>query len=276
MSEIKENKFQLFLAFVRTKSFLKHFAFSILVAIGILITVLQSLGLVTHHGESLSVPDFSGLSLKKAYKLAKSKDLKIEIIDSVDNVPGKRGTIIGQTPPANFKVKEGRTVHVTLKTFNPKMILMPDFKGVSLIQAKADIETYGLKIGRLKYVPDIATNNVLEQTFEGKPIKPGTSIQRGSSIDLVLGLGKSDQAVIIPNLIGYTRQDAIQEATDNSLNIGAFNYDETVITTDDSLSAIVWKQTPVMNVQSTMGAPVDVWLTLDPDKIKSIKKGDGQ
>jgi eukaryotic-like serine/threonine-protein kinase len=276
MSEVKENSFHLFLAFVKTKLFLKHFVLSILAALVIIFFVLQSLGILTHHGESLSVPDFRGLSLKKAYKLSKEKNLKLEIIDSVDNAPGKRGTVIDQIPSPNFKVKEGRTIHITLKTFIPKKISMPDFTRVSLVQAKADIETYGLKIGRLKYVPDIATNNVLEQMYNGKPIKPGTQIQRGSSIDLILGLGKSDQAVIVPNLVGYTKLDALQKATDNSLNIGSFIYDETVITTEDSISAIVWKQSPGMNVQSTMGTPVDVWLTLDSDKIKSIKQGNGQ
>jgi beta-lactam-binding protein with PASTA domain len=276
MDEVKENSSQSFLAFIKTKTFLKHFAFSLLVAFGVVFTVLQALGPLTHHGESLSVPDFTGLSLKKAYKLSREKNLKLEIIDSVDNAPGKRGTVIAQTPPPNFKVKEGRTIHITLKTFNPKKILMPDFTGVSLVQAKADIETFGLKIGRLKYRPDIATNNVLEQLYNGKPIKPGTLIQRGSTIDLILGLGESGTAVVVPNLIGYTRQDAVQKATDNSLNIGSFIFDETVITSEDSTDAVVWKQSPGMNVQSTMGSPIDVWLTLDPDKIKAINKGNVQ
>jgi eukaryotic-like serine/threonine-protein kinase len=276
MDEVKENSFRLLLAFIKTRSFLKHFGLSIIIAFGLVFAVVQSLGPITHHGENLSVPDFTGLSLKKAYRLSREKNLKLEIIDSVDNAPGKRGTVIAQSPPPNFKVKEGRTIHITLKTFNPRSINMPDFTGVSLVQAKADIETYGLKIGKLKYVPDMATNNVLEQRYEGKTIKPGTRILRGSTIDLVLGLGKSDQIVVVPNLVGYTRADAIQKATDNSLNIGAFIFDETVITSDDSTSAIIWKQSPVVNVQSTMGSPIDVWLTLDSDKIKSINHGSGQ
>jgi eukaryotic-like serine/threonine-protein kinase len=276
MDEAKQNSFQVFLAFIKTKTFLKHFSLSIFIAFGLVFVVLKSLGTITHHGESLSVPDFRGFTLKKAYKLSREKNLRLEIMDSVYNVPGKKGTVVDQTPPPNFKVKEGRTIHLVLKSFNPQRIDMPDFTGVSLVQAKADIETYGLIIGRLIYRPDIATNNVLEQLYNGRPIKPGTTIDKGSTIDLVLGLGKSNEAVIVPNLIGSTRSAAIQKATDNSLNIGAFIYDETVITSEDSTSAIVWKQSPVMNITSAMGSPIDIWLSLDPNKINSINQGNGQ
>ena len=270
------DRFTVFVAFIKSKSFFKHFSIAIILGLGILFFVLQSLEFVTHHGESLSVPDFTGLSLKKANKLARQKNLKLKIIDSVDNAPGKRGTVIAQIPPANFKVKEGRTIHITLKRFNPRKIEMPDFRGISLVQAKADIETYGLKIGKLKYVPDIATNNVLEQMHNGRPIDPGTPIEKNSVIDLILGLGSDGRIVIVPDLLGFSKSDAIQKTTDNSLNIGRFIFDETVHTTDDTLSAIIYKQSPGKNVQAVIGSTIDLWLTLDDEKIKSINDADGQ
>jgi eukaryotic-like serine/threonine-protein kinase len=268
MDEYKGKPFQLLFAFMKTKLFFKHFVLSVVIGFGLLFTIFQSLGVITHHGQSQSVPDFSGLSLKKAARIAKDKDLKLKIIDSVYNAPGKKGTIIAQTPPPNFKIKKGRTIHIVIKTFNPERVPMPDFRGVSLVQAKSDIETYGLKIGKLRYVPDMATNNVLEQMHNGRPIAPKTIIEKGSTIDLVLGLGRSDQIVTIPNLVGMTIPEAIQKATDNSLNLGALIYDETVITSKDSTSAIVWKQAPVKMAQATMGSPIDVWLTLDTEKIE--------
>ncbi len=253
--------------FLITKAFLKHLGLSILVIVGLLFGVFQSLNVITHHGEGLSVPDFTGKTLKQAIADAKAIDLKIEVNDSVYNAPGKKGTIIKQNPSPDFKVKKGRTIHVQIKAFNPERIKIPDFTGVSLIQAKADIETYGLKIGKLQYVPDIATNNVLEQMYNGRPIAPGTVIEKDSRIDLVLGMGESNEATIVPDLHGLTRGDAIQKATDNSLNIGALVFDETVLTTEDSTLAKVWKQTPVKNYQTTMGALIDLWLTLDPVKL---------
>jgi len=280
MSEFRENKFikglKSFGAFLITKTFLKNLAIALAGSLAFAFFVFHSLNTITHHGEGLSVPDFTGESLAEANITAENSDLVIEVIDSVYNAPGKKGTVIAQTPPPDFKVKKGRTIHVVIKTFNPERIHIPDFTGVSLIQAKADIETYGLKIGKLKYVPDIATNNVLEQMYGGKPIAPGTLIEKNSRIDLILGMGASSEPAVVPDLIGTTRGEALQKATDNSLNIGALIFDETVITTQDSTSAVVWKQSPVKNYQTTMGATIDLWLTLDQEKINSNNDNDGQ
>lgn len=276
MSENSERKFsgklKSFGRFLKTKTFFLHLGIAIFASISLLAIVFYSLGVITHHGEGLSVPDFTGLTLKDAIELADDKNIEIQVIDSTDNAPGKKGTVITQNPQPNFKVKEGRTIHVVVKTFNPKKIKIPDFTGVSLIQAKADIESYGLRIGRLRYKPDIATNNVLDQYFNGKPIAPGTMIERNSRIDLVLGQGASGQLSPVPDLLGMNRNDAIQRATDNSLNIGTMNFDETVITTEDSTLAIVWKQNPQNNVNITMGSSITLWLTLDDDKIDLIKE----
>ncbi len=207
------------------------------------------------------------MTIKQVTKEAKNKNLRFNVIDSVFNAPGKKGTVFSQNPPANFKVKEGRTILLTVKTFNPQRIPMPDFTGVSLIQAKADIETYGLKIGKLKYIPDIATNNVLEQMYRGKPISPGTLIEKNSIIDLVLGLGKSNKITIVPDLNGLTFNDATQNTADHSLNIGILIYDHTIESSQDTTNAIIWKQSPGKNTQITIGSPIDIWLTLDMNKV---------
>jgi len=278
MSENSENKFSNNLrkafSLLISKAFLLQIGIAVLALFGLIFMIFNSLGIYTHHGEGLSVPDFSGLSLIEARELADDKNLEIEVMDSVSNAPGKKGTVIEQNPQPNFKVKEGRTVHVVVKTFNPEKIMMPDFTGVSLIQAKADIESYGLKIGNLRYVPDIATNSVLQQYFNGKPIKPGTQIEKNSRVDLVLGRGSSGQSTMVPDLLGFNRSEANQKATDYSLNIGNMHFDETVITTEDSSTAIVWKQSPLINTQLTMGSPIEVWLSLDQDKIDLIKDDD--
>lgn len=258
-------------SFIFSKLFLKNLIFAILLVIILLFGSFYSLNLITHHGEGLSVPDFTGMSIKQVAIEAKSKNLKFRIIDSVFNVPGKKGTITAQTPPADFKVKEGRTILLTIKTFNPKRIPMPDFTGVSLIQAKADIETYGLKIGKLKYIPDIATNNVLEQMFRGKPISPGTIIETNSVIDLILGLGKSNKVTIVPDLRGLNSDEATQSTADNSLNIGILIYDQIVESSQDSTNAVIWKQSPGKNTQITIGSPIDIWLTLDMNKVDAGK-----
>jgi len=257
------------IGFIASKTLLKHSIFAVVGGFLLIVLVFLSLNLITHHGEGLSVPDFSGLNMKQVEKLADDKNLNYKIIDSVYNAPGKKGSVIAQIPPAGFKVKEDRAILLTVKTFNPQKILMPDFTKVSLIQAKADIETYGLKIGELKYIPNNATNRVLEQEFEGRVIKPGTLIEKYSKIDLVLGMGKSDKVTIVPDLTGMAFDEAIQKATDLSLNIGAKVYDNTLTEDTDSLTAIIWKQVPKRGTQITIGSSIDVWLSLNANKIEN-------
>ncbi len=255
-------------AFIISKTFFKNLGMAAVLGIVLLFMAFFSLRFCTHHGESLSVPNFTGYTLSQAIKIADKNSLNIEVTDSVYNAPGKKGTVIAQTPPPDFKVKKGRTIHVVMKTVNPERIEMPDFTGVSLIQAKADIETYGLKIGKLKYVPDIATNNVLEQMYKGKPIAPGTKIEKNSKIDLVLGQGDSSTPVKVPDLKGKTKSIAIKEITDNSLNVGVMMYDESVITEKDTTNSIIWKQSPVAKRYATMGSTIDLWFTLDSTKLQ--------
>jgi len=266
MDTNNENKTIVFLKkiikFIASKPLLKHGTYAVTGGVLLLILIFFSLNIITHHGEGLSVPDFTGLNMKQVDKLAYEKSLNYKIIDSVYNAPGKKGSVIAQIPPAGFKVKENRTILLTVKTFNPQKIPMPNFTRVSLVQSKANMETYGFKIGKLKYIPYNARDYVIEQRYKGRVIKPGTLIEKNSTIDLVLGMGKSDNITMVPDLTGMTIDNAIEKATDLSLNIGAKVYDNTLTEDTDSLKAIVWKQTPKRGTQITIGSDIDIWLSL--------------
>ncbi len=82
-----------------------------------------------------------------------------------------------------------------------------------------------------------------------------------------MGLGKSNKITIVPDLRGLTYDDASQNTADHSLNIGILIYDNTVQSTQDSTNAIIWKQSPGENTQITIGSPIDIWLTLDMNKV---------
>ncbi len=174
-----------------------------------------------------------------------------------------------QNPPPELQVKKGRTIFLTINAIIPEMTRMPDVVGISLRQARAIIETAGLKIGRLSYVPDIAVNNVLQQKYKGDVIEEGDSIPKGAVIDLVLGRGLSDDKTAAPDLIGLHLNTAIDKITVRYLNLGAIIYDGTVETQEDSLDAFIWKQRPVFDSESllNLGSAVDIWLTVDSTKL---------
>jgi beta-lactam-binding protein with PASTA domain len=258
-----------FLKFLISKLFFRHLSIAILISLFFVIFTFLFLRIYTRHGQALSVPDLRGLYIKEAEAVLASKKLTCQIIDSVYNNIVPRGCIVEQNPSADFKVKENRTIFLTINAFNPEMVLMPNVVGVSLRQAQATIETAGLVTGRLSYVPDIAINNVLEQKYQNMNVDPGDSIPKGSKIDLVLGRGLSDEKTIAPNLIGMYYDYAIEKITSRYLNIGAVIYDGSILNEIDSSFAFIWKQRPIYDEKTllNLGSTVDIWLTVDSTKL---------
>jgi len=225
------------------------------------------LNISTNHGDEFSVPNFSGLTVEQATEKADELNLRIEIIDSVYNGAGKRGTVLDQNPPPDFKVKSNRKVFITIKSVSPKIIQMPDFIHTTLVQAKADIETYGLRIGQISYEPSIYDNVVLKQLYKGEEIISGANIPQGAEVELVLGKSSDMGNTITPDLYGLTREEAELEAAEFMLNIGTVLYDETVISYTDSIDARVLKQTPKPKVSFRPGDDIDIILSMITDTI---------
>jgi beta-lactam-binding protein with PASTA domain len=216
----------------------------------------------TKHGEVVTVPDLQGKSFDEARTLLAGNDLEYKITDSSfdDKMPPL--TVIDQTPQANSKVKEYRTIYLTVNSKTAPEIKMPDLKDASLKQATMILQSYSMKVGKLIYKPDLAENVVLEQQMNGIPVKAGSSVKKGSVIDLVVGDGLGQQDVEIPNLVGLSLREARFVLEGSNLNLGAVVADATV--SSDSLDAIVYQQVPDARDSSrkiNVGEGIDVFIT---------------
>lgn len=262
------------LKFLRSKIFYKNFTYAISGVIALLFLTFLILKVYTHHGQALSVPDFKGLTLEEVYNKAKKSKMRIEVSDSVFNNNFPKGTVIEQNPIAGFKVKKKRRIFLIVNAFNPEKVKMPNIVGVSHRQAEAVLKNAGLEIGRLIHIPDIAVNNVLNQKYEGEEIKEGFMIPKGSKIDLVLGMGLSNQKTQVPDLDNYSLERAKNRILRSALNLGAIIYDKSIETGEDSTEAKVWRQYPSFkeNKLIQLGSTVDVWLTVDSAILYPEKK----
>lgn len=227
------------------------------------------LRIYTHHGQAFSVPDVGGMSVEEATGALKALSLKPLVIDSVFVAGAEKGSIVEQNPSPNFKVKAERTIFLIINARNPEIVSLPGLNGITMRQARAILETRGLRIGRISYLPDIAQNSVLSASIKGKKLQPGDKITKGSAVDLVLGKGLGGESSEIPNLIGLDLNEAQNRITDGYLNTGAVNFDHTVLTALDSVQARVFKQRPESQpgARMAMGAFLDIWLTIDSTKI---------
>jgi beta-lactam-binding protein with PASTA domain len=149
------------------------------------------------------------------------------------------------------------------------MVAMPNLINLPKRQASLLIESSGLKIGQLKYKPDLSIEVVIGQEFNGRNIREGDSIQKGSVIDMVLGKGLSNQRTFVPNLSGMKLDPAKNRILESSLNLGTFVYDNTIKKNADSINAFVYKQNPEYNPNATLqlGSSIYLWLTVDPEKL---------
>ena len=245
----------------------KNLILAVLFVVALVILVTVGLNLITHHGKEITVPDFTNMTYREARKEASAAGVKVLVSDSIYVRRLRPGAIYMQNPAAGAQVKKGRKIRVTTNTMVVKQVAMPSLVGYSMRQAKTELSRAGLVLGKLIYTRDIATNNVLKQQYRGRDIKPGTMIQSGSSINLVVGLSSSDNQTYIPNLVGNSYLRAVDIIQENSLNVGRLLFEDDIKTYADSVSALVYAQNPKYSSQSVrMGSEVTLYLTNDKSK----------
>lgn len=248
---------------------LKNIGGALLFVVGFAFIANLILGVLTKHNREISVPDFTNLTMTEAAKVASASDVKVYIADSIYMRRARKGCVISQNPACGAKVKAGRKIALTVNSMAPKKVKMPNLVGTSMRQAKAELTSKGLAIGRLVYVSDIATNNVLRQVYRGMNIAPGKEIPSGSEITLYLGLNSENAHVYVPNVIGMKYLQAVDAIHDNSLNVGALRFDDSVKNYADSLNAVVSSQRPAATgFPMVMGGEIAITLTLDESKLK--------
>ncbi|MDX9903593.1 MAG: PASTA domain-containing protein [Bacteroidales bacterium] len=258
-----------FKEFLKSRVFWKNAGLALVIGVAIVLLLIIFLNIYTHHGQSRPTPEIRGLTIDEARRVAEKNRMRFQVIDSVYTAFVPRGCVAEQMPLPGHRVKKGRTINVTINAFNPEMVAVPDLVGLPRRQAVSVIETAGLQVGQLTYVPDLTVDFVLKQTLHGREIAPGDSVQKGMVIDLILGRGLSSQRTSIPRLTGYTLDQARSEILSSSLNLGAYVFDVTVTTGEDSVNAFVYKQNPVYHNDATvqLGSAVYIWLTTDSLKI---------
>jgi hypothetical protein len=207
--------------------------------------------------------------MEETINLAKKSKLKYIVADSVYTTIVPRGCIAEQNPKPGFKVKKWRNIVLTINAFNPEMVVVPNLIDLPIRQALLQIESAGLKMGDSRFRPDLSTNIVLDQLYNGKKVNPGDSLQKGSVIDLVLGKGLSNQRTSVPDLMGMHLDPAKSKILVSTLSLGTYVYDNSILTGDDSLNAFVYKQNPEYKEDASLqlGSAIYLWLTVDSAKL---------
>lgn len=219
-----------------------------------------SLSWLTGSGKTEKVPLVTGQNFAAAKKLLEDKGFDVVIQDSIYIDSIAKQAVIRQIPEADATVKAGRTIYLTINRTIPPQVEMPNLAGFSIKSAEMYLQSMGLKLGEISYKPDIARNSVLEQLWNGEPIRPGTKIPIGTVISFVLGSGVGGGEMEVPNLVGMTLDEARNYLSTISVSIGSI---VSIGAIKDSATSFIIRQSPEMLTDSIGPSGLRV-----PNKIK--------
>jgi eukaryotic-like serine/threonine-protein kinase len=251
----------------------QHFLVNLLAAAALLFALvfafLSMLNVITRHNQYEKVPPVANMTLKQAVDALEGKGFKVEVMDSVWDPKVEPLLVISQSPEAGKTVKAHRIIFLTVNKSQPPLVDMPNLVGFSFRNALLYMQQIGLILGDTTRKPDIARDAVLEQLYNGRPIKPGTRIFEGSTVSFVLGSGLGDEETEVPDLFGMTFSEARIMLQSMGLNLGAVIPDPDV---KDTANGYIYRQNPEPVTllpdgarqinRMRVGQSLDVWLSL--------------
>ena len=245
-----------FFYFLKKGRFYKHLLIAVVLTIVLLWLSFKILDFYTRHGDIYIVPDFKSKTLEQITEEGYGDYFVFQVIDSVYDDNNPKGSVFMQNPVSGSKVKQGRRIYFTIVASMPEMVTMPNLKNLSLRQALVTLDLNGLQTGKLEYVDYFARNAVIDQMVNEEPVEPGTSMKRGSLVDLVVGKGDMKVYVSIPFIIGKTHKEALHDLHYASLNLGNEIYLD-----DDKEDARVYRTEPPYSSDDKieLGSSVKVW-----------------
>lgn len=196
--------------FLLSFTFFKQLALALLIVCATLFLFMYWISFTTNHGQEITVPNLSKLTLEEAEDKLDELDLDYELLDTVDyNASFPVHSIVQQDPFPGAKVKEDRVIYVKINASGYSKVRLPDLVQKTYRQAVPTLKALGLEVGDTTYIPNLAKDMVLEMKIAGKPIKPGQQVLKMTKVDLVLGDGK----------IGFEEEDLdqINQTTDSTV-----------------------------------------------------------
>ncbi len=184
-----------FFSFKTNKFFWLNIVAMIVVAVVMIFGVLRWLDVYTHHGETVVVPDVKGMTVKEAAKMFRNHGLVYVISDTRYVKDKAAGIILELKPEVGEKVKEGRTIYLTVNTLDVPLRVIPDVAdNSSLRQAQAKLLNAGFKLNQIELVNG-EKDWVYGVKYQGRQLTAGEKIPMGSSLTLMVGDGSGDMSV---------------------------------------------------------------------------------
>lgn len=234
----------------------KHLIYMLGVSVVIVLLAFLLIKIVARQGREYELPDICGSSLKEL-KHDNPLHFKYVVIDSVYNPDVEGGVVLQQDPLPGTMVKTHRKVYVTVSTFNPSDVVLPELSSMTVRSAVSALEASGLRCGRLRFVDSPYRNVILECYCKGKMVYAGEKMSSGAVVDLTVGRGSTNEGTRVPFVIGQVAAKARKGILSASLNVGAEHFDGV----SNRNSAVCYRLSPDYTgvTRYPLGTSVEMW-----------------
>ena len=167
------------------------------------------------------LPDIRGEYLEKATYQLRSLRFNTKPILIPYSESHTPGTVIKMFPRAFTKVKEGRTIDLTV-TGKDEDIEIPDISNLSLRNAKLTLTKLGLGIDTIIYEYD----NVISDGYISFQLpRKGQTVKSSTNMTLGVSRGAPPDYYIIPDIVNYSLTRARKLIINEGLRVGEITYE---------------------------------------------------
>lgn len=179
--------FKEFFSFKKNRFFWLNLVCMVIFLVAVCLGALRWLDSYTHHGESYVVPNVKDITLSEAENMLKKNHMKGLVVDSTYVKGARNGIVYEQRPKGGWRVKEGRTVYLTITTTKVPLIKLPDLiDNSSLRQASAKLISMGFKMREPERVPG-EQDWIYGIKYNGKELKTGDKVPHEAFLTLCVG-----------------------------------------------------------------------------------------
>lgn len=234
----------------------KHLLYMLGVSVVIVVLAFLLIKVIARQGKEYELPDIYGESLQEL-ESQNPLHFKYVVIDSVYHADKEGGLVVQQDPKAGTMVKTHRKIYVTVTTYAPADVVLPELSNMTVRSAVSALEAAGLRCGKLRFVDSPYRNVILEATCKGKMVYAGEKMDQGAVVDLTVGMGEKLVGSRVPFVIGQSPAKARRGILSASLNVGQEHFEEVT----DRNSAVCYRLSPDYTgvTRYPLGTYVEVW-----------------
>ncbi len=240
---------------------------AIAIVVLLLYLVVAWLGSYTEHGKEIELPDLKGFSVEQAEQRLSRDGLSCVVIDSMYTTSTRPGCIVDQVPSKGSKVKTGRKIYLYIRANKARQVIMPEYRDKSLRQLQGELESAGLKVKDVRFVPS-KYNTVIAVEYNGTVIPAGKKLVEGSQVIIRAGKGSNNELNEMPSLHGLPVNDAVSRVESLALNSSVI-FDVTPSSEDKKRFYKVYKQVPAAKSKLNGNETVKLFVTTTLSKLNA-------